>query len=94
MYLQKRQYESTIQEEQSKAEKLSARVSHFSSVLHHYNALIRQQKEYLNTLRNDVLEQRKFLKENFRHFGTKVTKFTEMLKNKVALNKIFNNIIY
>ena len=87
MYLQKRQYESSIQEEQSKSEKLSARVSHFSSVLHQYNALIRQQKQYLNSLKKDVLEQKKLSKQIVLHFGAQVTKCTEMLKNKVVFIK-------
>ena len=82
MYLQKRQYESNIQEEQSKSEKLSSRISHLSTTLQCYKAFLRQQKESLNSLRKDVLEHKMLSKELLEK---KVNRVTEILKKKVLV---------
>ena len=90
MYLQKRQYESSIQEEQRKSEQLSTRISHLSSSLRHYNALLSQQKESLCSLRKDVLEHRMLSKEIVLCFGNEINRVTERLKKKVEFHSVFN----
>lgn len=83
MYLQKRQYESSIQEEHSKSQKLSAIVSCLSSSLKQYNLFIKQHKKSFGSLKEDVLQQKNLSKEILLYFGKQVIKITARFKEKV-----------
>ena len=83
MYTQKCQYESSTQEEQSRSEQLSAQISHLSSALKHYNALVCQQKESLQNIRKDVLQQRMLSKEIALSFGNEVRRANDRLTKEV-----------
>ena len=86
MYAQKRQYESSKQEEQSRLEQLSAQISHLSSSLKHYNALVSQQKEFLQNIRKDVLQQRMLSKEIVLSFGNEIRRASDRLTEKVEFH--------
>ena len=89
MYTQKCNYESSLKEQQSKCEKLSARIVHLSSTLQHCIALVKQQKECLNSLMKDVVKHKMFSKEFIQNFGVEVNNIVAALKKKVAyINKI------
>ena len=83
MYLQKRHHESTIQEEQSKSEKLSAQISRLKSALPNVIELVRQQKDNLNRLRKEVCHYQMSSKKTVKNTVANVHKVTRRIKKKV-----------